>query len=394
MNSFGLFTGKRKSLTLVSLALVVSLVFTGLGNLEAHGEQSDLRITAALAGVQSFAGSGLTGTVAVEDFTTRSSLPFTSQGVGEFSGSGTFGTANQYGGAAGSGKFMTAANVTLTLATTSDYRYIGFWWSAGNDPNDVILLSDDDTVLARFKVDLDDSDDDLINLVGDCEETPGVTEYCGNPNYNPKQVTDEPYAFVHLRYQDASGNGFRKVKFEGRGFELDNVTVSQAWVNEDVSVENDVVNFERYALSTPTVLIADPRTSSVSFPGIDLDDGVDETEAVLCFSEVTQAGGSISGGSSITAAGSASGIEVSSDQDNLVTFSGLRDVVENFAPSISFESLPMGERFGVRSLYLRVSVTPQAADSACEIEENVDSEIVNIRFLNIFRKDSAAISLD
>ena len=146
-----LFRSKKASLMLAMISCIV-LALIWLEPTKARALQSDLVVTVADAGIQSFATSGLqtTPTLQVENFDSRSSVTFTSN-AGTFSGSGSLSTnANVYGGAGGTGRFPTAANMVLTMPSTSDYRYVGFWWSAGNSNNHVDILDINDNVLATF----------------------------------------------------------------------------------------------------------------------------------------------------------------------------------------------------------------------------------------------------
>ena len=129
--------------------------------------------------------------------------------------------AGVYGGAGGTGRFITAVNTTLFLTTTQ--RYIGFWWSAGNSVNSVEIQDSNGNVLESFDAGT------LVTALGSCP----ASAYCGNPNYTPLQNTGERYAYVHIRRE----TGFNRVRFSGSGFELDNVSVSET-VPERVSTES------------------------------------------------------------------------------------------------------------------------------------------------------------
>jgi hypothetical protein len=146
--------------------------------------------------------------------------------------------ASFYGGAGGSGKFFSVStngscsnrvggvslslvNVSGVSPATNVYRYIGFWWSAGNAPNIVRLLRSG-TVEAVFTT---------TNLLSQLGTAPGsaTADYFGNPSSGQNSDTttsngwNEPYAFIHLRLP----TGFDTVQFIGTGFELDNITIRQ-----------------------------------------------------------------------------------------------------------------------------------------------------------------------
>ncbi len=390
--------GLQRSFLFLAMVSCIVLAAVWLEPTKAQGAQSDLVVTVADAGIQSFATSGLqtTPTLQVETFDTRSNVTFTSN-AGTFSGSGSVFNANVYGGAGGTGKHPTATNMLLTMPNTSDYRYVGFWWSAGNSNNHVDILDINDNVLATFTVDIANSTEDLLGVVGSCSgPNPLNNGYCGNPNltingttYGSRQVANEPYAFVHLRYEP----GFRKVRFRGTGFEMDNVTISQTSPPLS-STETTTETFVQYTVTTPGVVIADPRSTTVSFPGVTLGAGTGETNAMLCFSQVTQTGAAITGSAEVLAAGSGTGVTVTSGT-NLVTFSGVRNTVVSFSPSIDFQSVPSGDRFGVGSLYIRVVATPQtnAGSSGCTGDAAV-SVVIEVRFLNLLLSDTVGIPID
>jgi hypothetical protein len=65
-------------------------------------------------------------------------------------------SADQYGGAGGSGNYFAVGSETgspgvdaVTLDLSSENNYFGFWWSAG-DVNNSITLLQNGTVLATF----------------------------------------------------------------------------------------------------------------------------------------------------------------------------------------------------------------------------------------------------
>ena len=194
--------------------------------------EAKAEISYADAGVQFQATNLSSATMATETFdsvatgaystanitTTFGTFQRTSGASGNHINVGTF---NQYGGAGGTGRFITASNSTLMLNTTQ--RYVGFWWSAGNSVNSVEIQDSNGTVLESFDAGT------LVNALGSCP----ASSYCGNPNYSPRQNTGERYAYVHIRRE----TGFNRVRFSGSGFELDNVSVSET-VPDRVSTES------------------------------------------------------------------------------------------------------------------------------------------------------------
>jgi len=131
------------------------------------------------------------------------------------------GAANQFGGAGGTGRFITLGDATLTLTETR--RYVGFWWSAGNSPNNVTVnLQNGSTETFNAGT--------LSTALGTC----GTSAYCDNPNTGiPDRDTNQLYAYVHIRNEV----GFNSIRFEGAGFELDNISVSTT-VPDRVSTES------------------------------------------------------------------------------------------------------------------------------------------------------------
>lgn len=372
-------------------ACALALALVPLTSMEASGTQNQLRVSVADAGIDEY---DLDDTIAigVEDFDTRELVSdngeFNFSGdAGTFSGYGWIQTAGLYGGSGGDGRHATANydTIILTMPGTSDYKYIGFWWSAGNAPNDVELITENGSVIT-FSVDA--GEDNLQTYVGNCRANPGVTAYCGNPNFSG-QVLDEPYAFVHLRYEP----GFREVRFSGNGFEFDNVTVSMEMPSFG-ETETLLGGFETYELSTAPVLISDPRASSLGFPGVLLSAGAGEQDAMLCFTQSDSGGDPINGAPAIEATGSRAGVTRTATSE-LVAFSGSREDVEDFSSSISLEAASPSQRFGVNSLYVRVAVTPDigSGTDACSGGDATFS-VIEVRPLSILHSNSVSVSID
>jgi hypothetical protein len=401
----------------------LALVTLGVSPFPAYAAQSDLIVSVADPGIQFYADSGLTNDapVLVETFEntqfgnwvctewsedwwgpycsngnmenentlySTDDLLFESPvGVITRDGSGDVLWANQWGGAGGTGLFASAGNILVTISDASDYRYLGFWWSAGSVGNDVVLLDDQDNELARFTVDDPDSEEDLLGVTADAG-------YTHNPNTNVSGwQTGEKYAFVHLRYPP----GFRKVRFEagGNGFEFDNVTISTE-VPDFSDSETTTETFNPYELATPAVLLADPRTGEVSFPGVSLGAGADETNAMLCISEVQdQSGSALTSARSIEFSEPA-GALTAAGQTNLRTFSGSRADVVSSSSGLVLTPSNSTPTFGVvGSKYIRVTATPQTNAGTAGCTGNAtDEEIIEIRFVNMLQRNSFGIQLD
>ena len=167
-------------------------------------------------------------TVGVESFTGRiSNVSFitTFGTLGTITGTYSavqVNTADQYGGAGGTGSYAVASgttpyNVALTSTLTTGINYFGFWLSALDSGNQVGFYKNN-VLLYNF------SPSALIAALGSCS---GSNPYCGNPNSQFAGTnTGEPYAFVN--FLDTNGT-FDSVRFvenpASGGYESDNHTV-------------------------------------------------------------------------------------------------------------------------------------------------------------------------
>ena len=142
-------------------------------------------------------------------------------------------SADQYGGAGGSGNYFAVGSETgspgvdaVTLDLSSENNYFGFWWSAG-DVNNSITLLQNGTVLATFTT------AELVALLPNSSATTvtaidgaqyNTINYYGNPNDG--QDANEPFAYVDII---ATGLEFNQVLFSNpgnTGFESDNHSVA------------------------------------------------------------------------------------------------------------------------------------------------------------------------
>jgi hypothetical protein len=148
-------------------------------------------------GTTTFNGSGITGT---------------------YTGDYTIASHDIFGGAGGTGNYITATNgssYTLTL-TSSDpsfvgVNYFGYWLSALDAGNQVQLYNGS-TLIYTFVP------QDLINALGVCSTGGG---YCGNPNEGFGNA-DQLYAYTN--FFDTNGT-FNKIVFTETccgGYESDN----------------------------------------------------------------------------------------------------------------------------------------------------------------------------
>jgi hypothetical protein len=131
--------------------------------------------------------------------------------TGTYSGDFAVVNADQYGGAGGSGKYITTPQAgTDTLALSSGVNYFGMWFSALDAGNQLQFYDKGQLVLTY-------NPSDFIAAVGACD---GTNLYCGNPNTGQ----DSGEQFAYLNFYDLTGT-FDQIDFTqigGGGFESDN----------------------------------------------------------------------------------------------------------------------------------------------------------------------------
>jgi len=156
-----------------------------------------LTVTYLAAGVQ--APTGITSNY--ETFDNASivggtlTTTFNGSGItGTYSGNFTLLPADGYGGAGGSGKYISSVvdpnggrSYTLTLSAPVDY--FGLWFSAV-DPGNRLTFYKGDTLVDTF------SALDFLSLVGSCPNASNA--FCGNPNDN----LDTAEQFAYLNFYD------------------------------------------------------------------------------------------------------------------------------------------------------------------------------------------------
>jgi len=256
------------------IAILMILVMVFLDSIMAsatdtNSDAIDDRLNVALAPAEDMffpdTGAEITETMAEITFDTGSAATYTSNGVqaalvsnsattrtiGNGSGTLSLGSALVWGGAGGTGQYAVPGDTDsrYTLRFTNTQRYLGFWWSAGNDDNNLELLDTSGNVITNFTTFTTQSVRNTIfpsgAAVTSCPwprptaaqiATTSGLAYCGNP---VRDVNDfdsdgntteyrfdyvaEPYAFIHLRYAD----GFGGLRIWGTGFEFDNLTFSE-----------------------------------------------------------------------------------------------------------------------------------------------------------------------
>lgn len=176
----------------------------------AAGTQAPTGIT---TNVETFTGKSYNGTSMTTNFN-GSSI------TGTYTGQLTLASADQYGGAGGTGRYITTAansgNAVYTLALNSEVNYFGLWFSA-LDAGNQLSFYDGSTLVFSF------SPTQYAGLVGVC---PGSSAYCGNPNGTNVNVGQQ---YAYLNFYDTVGS-FNMIQFTevagNGGFESDNHAVA------------------------------------------------------------------------------------------------------------------------------------------------------------------------
>ena len=148
-------------------------------------------------------------------------------------------SADVFGGAGDTGNYLAVSGDKITITMTGEQKYLGFWWSAGDDSNYITFYDNANNLLASF------STQTLMTFLNQQAEPSWVTAidgkqypkmaYYGNPNPPSGRHTKEPYAYINLILQ-GTPLLFGKVEISGKNFELDNfavvssVEVNPQWV--------------------------------------------------------------------------------------------------------------------------------------------------------------------
>ena len=144
---------------------------------------------------------------------------FNGSGItGTYSGSFNVSPATLYGGAGGSGNFISTTG-TYSLNLSSSVNYFGLWFSALDSGNQLSFYKDS-TLLYSF------TPGTYKTMVGACPSSSNA--FCGNPTGTFKGQ-DSGEQFAYLNFYDSNGT-FNKVTFtqtvSGAAFESDNHTVA------------------------------------------------------------------------------------------------------------------------------------------------------------------------
>jgi hypothetical protein len=426
---------KRAWLTfLVASTLVVGQTAVAVDN---NGDLVDdaLTVSVAAAGDQSFPETDLptTPTAAVIDFNNLGNPCSTanltngsqiqaisissgaSRNIGSGSGSLACGAAGVYGGAFATGFYVAPPGESVwTLTFTETQRYVGFWWSAGNSPNSVQLLDASGNTLLSPAFDANSLYQTIfgqstVRCIVENGVNDIVNDYCGNPNsvynttYNPpyvnnvsRAVVGEPYAFIHMRFP----GGFRAIRFSGRGFEFDNVTISETV--PELGAEEEVVGaLPAYSLTAARVIPVDPRSQSVPFPGVLLAGAAStQPNATLCLTQVSNSSGAqvYSGSSGIQVSVPATMGITQSLSPPRFTFTGSQTTVRSLSNQIRIISSTTSRTVASsETVWLRASV--QAAlntgDLSCSVSNNVITAfVIELRPIRLNSVNQLGIPID
>jgi hypothetical protein len=138
--------------------------------------------------------------------------------TGTYSGNYSINGEDQYGGAGGTGNYISAGNgASYTLTLSQGVNYFGYWLSALDDGNQVQIYSGN-TLLFTFEP------SDLIDALGVCSSAGG---YCGNPNAD-QLGNNSGQLYAYTNFYDAKGT-FNKIVFTETccgGYESDNHSVA------------------------------------------------------------------------------------------------------------------------------------------------------------------------
>lgn len=206
-----------RTLSVIQSAVVKCLVLAGIAVGTAHADT--FNATYLAAGVQT--PSGITSYYNTFESplynSTTQKTTFNGSGItGTYSGGFTISGADQFGGAGGTGNYITTGSAaSYTLSLSSSANYFGLWFSA-LDAGNLLSFYKDSTLLYSFTPSY------YQTLVGSCPNTSNA--YCGNPN-TAFRGQDAGEQFAYLNFYDTNGT-FNKITFSGGGFESDNHAVA------------------------------------------------------------------------------------------------------------------------------------------------------------------------
>ena len=308
-------------------------------------------------------------------------------------------------------------SLTLALSTATNFRYIGFWWSAGSGGNRICLQNATQTgttgasnCLAEY------STSELV-----ASSSFNAALYRGNPNRftgnesgataearcrnapTPRDHCGEPFAFIHIFYDE----GFAKVTFSGAGFEFDNVTASteESFTLIDALPAGTLIGADSlpaYSLTVARVMPIDPRSSDVSFAGVLLGGAASsQPNATLCLTQVTNSQGTTPVAASNTnlrlSVPTVTGITRSLNPPRF-TFTGSQTIVRDLTRQIRIVSSSANRSVANgSSVFIRASVQARlnAGNTSCQSTSNViTSVVIELRPIRLNAVNQLGIPID
>ena len=406
----------RVALSVTAMAMVAIWVGGSAQAVDSDSNNIDdaLVVSFAAAGAQSFPDSdaGDTDTVAAISFDTSGTPAYSAAGltngstisarnivngntVSVGSGSGTLqiGNAVVWGGAGATGQYAVPGNTNnrWTVNFTNTQRYLGLWWSAGNGDNNIQLLDANGNALLSPAFTTAAITTALLNG-NSCPATqPTAAQitanswlgYCGNPNSQYAYVA-EPFAFIHFRFE----TGFRRIQLWGSGFEFDNLTFSETIPSFGASEE--VVGDLSVSSTLPTILLVDPRATSVTLPSIALSNS---NNAHACFSQVANSGGSTFSGTptlGVSRTSNTAGV-TQTVTSNLWRYTGSRANIQTQLGSIQISGTNGDPLVGSGSKFLRLHLSSNISGVAGCTDTQVD-RVIEIRSVGMTTDTSSGVN--
>jgi hypothetical protein len=198
------------------------------------------------------------------------------------------------------------------------------------------------------------------------------------------------------------------VQFSGdanTGFEFDNVTASTAesWELVDLLPAGTLIGastLPAYSVTSPSVIPVDPRSESVSFPGVLLGGAAaNEPNASLCVTEVDSGGAPVESGPSNlrVSATVPAGVNSQTSAPRFV-YSGARATIRDLSATIRINSATNSRNVvGATSKYLRISVQARTGTglTTCSGTNNVvTAVIVELRPIRLSGSNIFGIPID
>ena len=177
--------------------------------------------------------------------------------------------------------YNTGSERSITFTFPAAVKYVGLWWSGGNNGNLVRFYDSSNRLVAEI------TSNDIVSVLGANPPSPypgdatvptvgGSTHkkgyYFGNPIGHTNPPTAEstttyspPYIYTYLNLFITGDLGITKMQVAGPGFEFDNVTVStveKEVQNDMVKITEKVVPNITWAPDTDLLLAESPATPS------------------------------------------------------------------------------------------------------------------------------------